>query len=908
MARFPHIGGSTDGKAYPYMKNVKPYKRDVTFDYTRYDYPVEVKLCSVPWPIDYRHTVAWEDAAARDAYFEGLDGYTQEVKALELMQGFARVQLDSIRLDLPYDEALTYNYLYTRVPMLTEDAPIRHEGENGMRTVCAFVESCTYLAPSTTELVLSLDMWTTYLPYLAIEGLMLRRGHAPMYKTDAAAYLADPVNKCADLLTPDVNFGGSAEITRSGEAKPLSTAEPFYVFASTIPYSDIATLARATVTTATAPTFSDDTSARNGHQLTVGGYAWNTRGASNMYNPTKTVSCADGSTPSGLYYYGVYASAMASGAFESLFSTYPLLAKTTKALYVVPSDLVTRGTAHTVSTFTFYELQSKPGLQTLGSFTLTKAMFGYATEYADIAKLYTSPYASLELADDLGNVVPLRVENCHNTLAISQHLNMAFPFLSWDAMVTNYASTTAANATYNWRKLNDGTTEARSIPNADFMETAIAFGIDTYELRLEACPLAQIDSYYDADYQREAAIKAYQATMRSANTGLENAEDSNYTANYNTLESNATAHTNAHNSNNTAQLNTEASANMAHVNAYRSAENSYNMADYQAGSNARLATINTDSNDTLQTLSEVSMQEMHSNKEIYEATMFNLGTQAQQLRDITSAVPSFLSGDVPGLALSAMSSLVNLSLSQSQYETTKTYNVYRESDTIAANRRGTNAQNSRVSLTTSEQNTTTRYVANNNRNTAELNADDIKTVTNDNAVRTQTAGNDNADLTKTTADANANRTRGTADANAEYSRATTEENAKAALLLAQDAYTTRIEGAGVDNPAAFGSATGDGLANSYRMRNVHLRAKTQSDSAISRAGDAFLRYGYTYDGIWEISSWCPTGHDFCYWQASDLWLSSADIANPQAERALESILEAGTTIWADPDKIGRVRI
>ena len=103
MARFPHIGGSTDGKAYPYMKNVKPYRREVTFDYKRYDYPVEVKLCSVPWPIDYRHTVAWEDADARDAYFKGLDGYTQEVKALELMQGFARVQLDSIRLDLPYD-------------------------------------------------------------------------------------------------------------------------------------------------------------------------------------------------------------------------------------------------------------------------------------------------------------------------------------------------------------------------------------------------------------------------------------------------------------------------------------------------------------------------------------------------------------------------------------------------------------------------------------------------------------------------------------------------------------------------------------------------------------------------------------------------------------------------------------
>ena len=885
MARFPHIGA---GERFPYLDNVKPYQRKTDFDYKRYDYTATAKLCSVPWPIDYRHTVAWEDAAARDAYFEELEGRT-----LELSQGFTRIQLDRIALDVPLDEALTFNYIYMQVPMLTEDEPIRHEGETGLRTICAFIQDCIYLSPSTTELLLSVDMWTTYLPYLAISGLMLERGHAPMYATTASAYLQDPVSRCTDLLTPDVNFGGEASVTRAGEFKPLSTAKPIYVIASSIPYAELAAMTQATNTQATDPSYYDVAGARNGHQVGVSDYAWNTYGYEGIYNPSNPTACVDGSTPTGLYYYGFYADEVSSGALNYILDRYPLLAKSCNALFVVPSDLVTVGTSHSVGSFTWYEVHARSDMQSLGSFNLTKALFGYPSKYAEIAKLYTAPYATLELSDDLGNVVPMTVENCHSTVAISQHLNMAFPFLSWEALVTNYASTAGA-ATYNWAKIGDGTTESRSIPNADFVQTFLEFGIDTYELRMDAMPMAQVDTFYDAALERERAIVGYQSTMRSANTGLENAKDSNATANTNALESNTTAKSNASASNLTAKMNADNDAGNEKAKANKAIETINDKAD---ATDSNMGTTTSWNNNKL-------WLEHYLNNSLNN-TGYNIQQADQMATRIVSATAQALTGNFIGAAVSAGESFLHY---HTDYALLTAENSYRYDMTDT-----TSDLNEQISgfVTGSGKGVQRLYQL-------EMAGYDASQVANarDNDFNTATAninnswstGVANINRTKTTADANANRTKATSDANAGYSRATAEENAKAALPVAQDAYTTRIEGAATDNPIAYGAASGDGLAEGYRMRGVHLRAKTQPDAAIARAGDTFIRYGYAYEGIWDVDKWCPTGHDFCYWKSSDLWLTVADIANPQAERALESIFESGVTIWADPDKIGRVRI
>lgn len=920
MPRFPHL---KSGEKFPYLDRANPFERTTDFDYERYDYTATVKLCSVTWPMDYRHVPYWLNEGQRNNWFEDLEGHV-----VELAQGFTRVQTDSVVVDVPYDEALTYNYVYMRVPMLTEHAAIRHEGTTGIRTICAHIQDCLYQSPSTTELILSVDMWTTYMPYLSVHQMMLRRGHAPMYAVSASDYLADPVNNCAHLLTPDVNYGGEADVVRSGTFKPLSTAEPMYILASTIPYADIATMAEAHYTTATAPTFSD-TGARNGHQVDVGGYAWNTYGSNALYNPSSPTACVDGSTPSGLYYYGFYASAISS--IKQVLTRYPLIAQTCRALYVVPSDLINIGQAHTVATITFYEVRSKPGLQTVGDFTLSKSMFGYPTEYADIAKLYTSPYATLEIADNLGNAVDLRIENCHNALEVVQHLNAAFPFLSWDAMLANYASSGSTRATYTWAKYDDGSSESRQIPNADFIETAISFGIDTYELRMDAAPMAQLDSYFDAKLERERAIVGYQSTMRSANTGYENARDSNATANTNALasnatantnalNSNATANTNALNSNTTAKQNSDTSAQTAKNNAYNSADNDYANVLLNGQLNAHLAIVDTTSQEQMTYFANQNVYNHQNTDWEYMQDELRIVQQSEAFNAVAGMVASALAGNIAGAALAGSNYLFKANIVDTQDFQDTSFQMEQHTQITQANNTDTSDEaNSRTDERVTSQIDTSYDVATNNRSTAKTNADNVKSSTNANtnrskstsdanANRTKSTSDANANRTKSTSDANANRTKSTSDANAGYSRATTEENAKNALLVAQDAYTDGIQSAGVSNPNAYGSYSGDGLASGYRMRGLHLRAKTQSDSAIARTGDTFLRYGYTYDGIWNVGEWCDADHFFCYWQANDLWLRSSDIANPQAERALESILDAGVTVWRDPDMIGAIAI
>ena len=160
MPKFPHVGND----AFPHLENVKPFERKVPFDYGRYDYTATLKLCSVTWPADYRHVVNWQSASARDAWFDSLEG-----KTVELANGFTRTQTDTVRVPVPYDVALTYNYVYMRVPQLTQDRPIDHEQAGGIRTICAFIDSCNYLSPSATEFILSVDVWTTYLPYKSVD-------------------------------------------------------------------------------------------------------------------------------------------------------------------------------------------------------------------------------------------------------------------------------------------------------------------------------------------------------------------------------------------------------------------------------------------------------------------------------------------------------------------------------------------------------------------------------------------------------------------------------------------------------------------------------------------------------------------------------------------------------------------
>jgi hypothetical protein len=872
---FPHLSDN----AFPYLDTVGPYDIKMDMDYRRYDYEATAKLCNVSWPHDYSHVVNWGSEDTRDAWFRLIDG-----DVIELSQGFARSQLDEISLPIPYDVALLYNYVYLRIPQLTDDEPIDYEGKRGLRTVCAFVSDVIYRAPSTTTFVLEVDMWTTYLPHLSVNAMMLTRGHAPMYATSVDDYLRDPINHSADLLTPDVDFGGTM-VTRGGAVLPLSTALYVMVFASTIPRSNLDSIPRATNANQTGPTYYD-TGARNGEQVGVSGFVWAANGKSYYgMNSPSAATHFDMDTASGLYYYAMYTADMYHGALDTLFNTLPVFALSVKAAYVIPSDLVSLGTEHTVGSAKLYEVTSRPSFQSVGSIKLERSMFDIPSSYAEITKLYTAPYSVLELSDDAGQTMELRVEDTHGTIDVKQLVSATWPMLRWDVAFTNVEST-AQDLAYTWVRLNDAQ-QQKSVPGADFAARLLDFGIPTYSLYLNALTEAALTSQIDEEQAKRNAVLAYQNTMRSANTGEQNAYASNATAKSNADASADTAKTNTDASADTAKANTTTSTNASRSNA--TTQNEYRSLNEQ---NAR--TYTTDGASTDLTLQEdLFAASMNQNQFASLSQVSNIASQS-----IGATAANMYTGNYEGAALSAINGLSGALTAGASYlmaASTEAAIVSATSDALydkaaAAAALGyvnaNNANSENTDLTTRNANA----------------ADTI-------ASNSQATAKANASRSQSTSKANATRTKGTGDSNAGYTQSTAMENAKATLENAQLAFASSIRHQEVEPSVPHGAYSGDAIHEQMQGRNVHLRVKTESASAMSRAGDAFLRYGYRYDGLWDMTgehAWCPRNKDRCYWQTSDVFQDLSKSPNVMCNRMLRTILEAGITVWNDPSKIGRI--
>lgn len=874
MKDFPHLGDT----AYPHLGNVNPYRQKVTFDYGRYDYVATIKLCNVAWPMDYRHTVNWKSAAARDAYLEGIDGPT-----IELASGFTHVQTDSVMVPVPYDVALTYNYVVMQVPPLTPGDNIDYETMDGARTICAFIQSCTYHSPSTTELKLQVDQWTTYLPHLATNPvLMLHRGHAPAYATNVDAYLANPRGNCQNLLTPDVSYG-TADVASHSELLPIGAGEKWLVLASTIPGAQIEGLTEATVVEgASTPATFYNTEARNGYQVGVNDYEWHYggHGYSLMRNPSGYTGTG-GAVPSYLTLYALPAS-QASTALAAWASRLPQFITSIQAAYILPRNVLgLAATPYIVCDVSLYRVTPNPALQTLADLELTRSDFGYPTRYAEIAKLYTSPYAKLVVSDTMGNDVEVRIEDMGANAQLQYQLSPMLECLRWDVLISGVGN--AGTNSYTWATLT-GSSQAMTLPGADVGRYTLELGIPTYALYLDGRIDYQMHDYYGTHTTRANAVNAYQSTMRSANNDLANTNASANTAKTNADASADTAKDNADDSADTAETNVN--NNGANMDANRILQS-----DYRDDITDR----NNLSRERQRGYANVHITDDRDANTAYtrDATAANLKSEA--LSTIATMVGQMATGNFIGSALSGASGIVSIT-TDAQLSALSEINVYNNAKHAKDQNTDSEVETSScISDNLIKENKLAKDVTDNNIATANANAENTKVTAKENAKRTR----------KTTKN-NATRTCDTTKDNAEHSRDTTEENAKAALELARQNYLRGGRAHDIDSPVRYGLESGDASPDALMRRVVQVRIDTQSDGAIARAGDAMLRYGYTFDGLWQVVNWCPEGHDGCYWEASDMTAQAAAFANPTAERTFEDILLAGVTIWNDPTKIGGV--
>ena len=216
---FPHLKDTP----FPNLETADVYQFRNTFDYTRWNEDTKIKLVNVVWHSDYSNVVKFDTDEERDKYFDDIDDFY----SIELAQAARIVPQNFVKLPIPYDVMARYNYLYVDMPIATSaDAPIDYETGYGIRRWYFFVDDIAYQSPNTTQVFLSLDVWTNFQNEIEINYLMLERGHAPVAFSDTDKYLKNPIDNNEYLLAPDVNFD-NAGITRSSNYVPFGNGEKY---------------------------------------------------------------------------------------------------------------------------------------------------------------------------------------------------------------------------------------------------------------------------------------------------------------------------------------------------------------------------------------------------------------------------------------------------------------------------------------------------------------------------------------------------------------------------------------------------------------------------------------------------------------------------------------------------------
>lgn len=389
---FPHL----DDTRFPDLQTANVYKYRNELDYDKYEVSTKIKLLNVPWCGDYDNAVYFESREERDKWFDTQAG---EVKEMPTM--FRLYADGDIKVELPIDECMGYNYAmidYGTAPYQTEDTKYKK--------MFYFISDMKQDSVNTTRLQLAVDYWTTYIYDMGITYVNLERGHAPMAVTNADTYLGNPLDNSEFLLTEDVSYGYLQRVTAT---------ENVIFNEYTGDLHDI--------------TLGFQTSASMEKSWQIDGNPCIPTAA---FESSQAFSSVDPFVIEDLTQWEDFR--------DTVTRECPQFFETVKGMFIVPKKLLTYSTDFTLCGFTCHFLASH-GDKLQGGIKLEKGMFGYPEDYSDIAKLYTYPYAAVEVSDFKGNTMQIRIEDTAGSVLVHTMMCDMYPFLGIESYLTGIGST-----------------------------------------------------------------------------------------------------------------------------------------------------------------------------------------------------------------------------------------------------------------------------------------------------------------------------------------------------------------------------------------------------------------------------------------------------------------------------------
>ena len=767
MSKYPHMSN-----AYENGFNYEKWRGNVTY----------IDLLNVNWDVDYTNVPGFESDSERGAWFDA-----QRSKTLELQTNVREWQT-SLKVPLPLDEAQSFNYARVRFSA----APVEGFGTEKRSELFFFITNVAATpAPSTTELAIALDTWTTYIGQVKINCLMLERGHYGMAQTSAEKFLSNPLENSGWLLAPDVQGGNAIKAACSSEVVFNGEDVKFVIATTRNPLGDSGSSAAGTWAIPTGnPT---------------------TQGAPSVY-------------------YLAAAGSSTENLLNALDANDPAFKQTIIGAFYVSADLLVL--------MDYVELWGVPcnlvsATQTeLPVLHLDKSMFGYSDDYADLAKLYTGAYARIILSDGQGGNIEIMPEETAGEINLQATLNLAAPALSIEGVLTGVGGVKTS--------LRFANVSAQSFSfGGRWYEKLMSWDVPTYAITQSAYETENATGFYGRDQALKAAQTAYDNAEASAAAGKANVNDSNTAS----IANNAT----------------QVAANVANVQRSISAANE----DYGAQNSLNIALQAWNAGYSRDmTAIEIDGQQQAAGVAVggtVASTIASAGTSLAS-GNIGGAIASVFNGVVSGCTTAANTAIsVNMSESKTQTSVANTENVMKATNQSNADR--TNVSNrAQTDLTTIANDASTAITAN----------------------------------SAATSNGNAARTYNTTVANAARSKAIAERGVQAGWNAAK-----------LKAPNRFG-ADAQGLGK-VRPLGLFANIVTMSNADVARVGDQMLRYGYSASQNVRISS-LNVMPKFSYWQASDLWLVSNSGVSEAQQEIIKGILKQGTTVWRNPDDIGKVSI
>ena len=840
---FPHLQNATtfpdtDTRVYGQYHNV--------FDYNVWTPNTVIKLCRVNWYDDYHDVVKFPDDTTRNMWFDKLDGET--VKLTTNMY-IARADTDGIKLPVPYMTAQQYNYIVVdfshdiiNTPYQKTDVQTRYH---------FFITSVRAEAPNTTTCTLMRDVWTDYINSTTINGMVLTRGHAPLTEMTPQELLKNPRANCRDFTLPDIDYGNAASNIRKSTSVNLQNGTRYICMAATFSPEQLQTMSnmRGTNITDSNPTYSDADD-------TVTNFAWgagnistsNVTGAGTSYNSI------DNLTASNVSMYALESSKISGEYFDTLFAYYPHIMSQITAVFVATANMMRLGDAIGVNGVEWHTVS---GTRTkLSDIDLTIDDFAYASEYAQITRLYLAPYAHLEISDNIGNKTRVEIADCGH-LSVQAVTSLSYPILRQIAWLDGIGSD--GNTSISIDAIN-GSSITADVPNADILKTLISHDIPTYALQRRAVDAHRADAYNQNIAQaRENAIISYENGARSANVALSNTARSNANSIANTNLTNALNSTVTANSNNAS--NAIYKNNVTQQNLLLSASN--NKIDEMNTATLDLTTQLVNTEITASAIGTVT------------AAIGAIGTAATGI-----AVTAATGGAAAPMVAAGLGAAGSVGLSSASFATgaSKTAaeagykQAYNDAAAFAAKKY--NGQANSVSIAMAG----TQNIQSTTLNTNNTNAS--------NATSSSVAAN-NAN----TSNANASASRNQSVDNAKRVMVNTRSNVNAAWRDLLNHAAQPVGAYGGDN---FGQATG--------LDTMTVKIVTEDNGAIAAAGDYMLRYGIASNKLYNKPSLTPCKH-FTYWQSSDIW-TICPLAQNEQLQTIRDIFNSGVTIWNRPEEVG----